>query len=24
LFGYVDALFADVGCAPIDLDSYHG
>lgn len=21
LFGYVDALFADVGCAPIDLDS---
>ncbi|MNR31467.1 hypothetical protein D3C85_1489790 [compost metagenome] len=23
LFGYVDALFADVGCAPIDLDSSH-
>ncbi|MDN5485042.1 MAG: hypothetical protein L0G18_15475 [Pseudomonas sp.] len=23
LFGYVDALFADVGCAPIDLDSDH-
>jgi hypothetical protein len=23
LFGYVDALFADVGCASIDLDSDH-
>lgn len=23
LFGYVDALFADVGCTPIDLDSDH-
>ena len=23
LFGYVDALFADVGCAPIDLGSDH-
>lgn len=23
LFGYVDALFADVGCAPIDLEGCH-